>query len=46
MLRGVMTDPRTDSDARFFRMLRDFMVKYQGQIGSPQRTSFITRKSI
>ena len=31
MLRGVMTDARTDSDARFFRMLRDFVVHYQGQ---------------
>ena len=31
MLRGVMTDPRTDSDARFFRMLREFVAQYQGQ---------------
>jgi hypothetical protein len=31
MLRGVMTDTRTDSDARFFRMLRDFVGQYQGQ---------------
>jgi hypothetical protein len=31
MLRGVMTDPKTDSDARFFRMLRDFVSQYQGQ---------------
>jgi hypothetical protein len=31
MLRGVMTDPRTDSDARFFRMLHDFVTQYQGQ---------------
>jgi hypothetical protein len=31
MLRGVMTDPRTGSDARFFRMLREFVAQYQGQ---------------
>ena len=31
MLRGVMTDPKTGSDARFFRMLRDFVTRYQGQ---------------
>jgi hypothetical protein len=31
MLRETMTDPRTDSDARFFRMLRDFVSQYQGQ---------------
>jgi aminopeptidase N len=31
MLRGLMTDPKTDSDARFFRMLRDFVAHYQGQ---------------
>jgi len=31
MLRGLMTDPKTDSDARFFRMLRDFVTHYQGQ---------------
>ncbi len=31
MLRGVMADPRTDSDARFLRMLRDFVSQYQGQ---------------
>ena len=31
MLRGLMTDPKTDSDARFFRMLRDFISHYQGQ---------------
>jgi hypothetical protein len=31
MLRGLMTDPKTDSDARFFRMLRDFVSHYQGQ---------------
>lgn len=31
MLRGLMTDRKTDSDARFFRMLRDFVAHYQGQ---------------
>lgn len=31
MLRGVMTDPKTDSDARFLRMLREFVAQYQGQ---------------
>jgi len=31
MLRGLMTDPKTGSDARFFRMLRDFVTRYQGQ---------------
>ena len=31
MLRGLMTDPKTGSDARFFRMLREFMTHYQGQ---------------
>jgi aminopeptidase N len=31
MLRGLMTDPETGSDARFFRMLRDFVTHYQGQ---------------
>jgi len=31
MLRGVMTDSKTGSDARFFRMLRDFVTQYQGQ---------------
>jgi hypothetical protein len=31
MLRGLMTDPKTGSDARFFRMLRDFVTHYQGQ---------------
>ncbi len=31
MLRGLMTDPKTDSDARFFLMLRDFVTRYQGQ---------------
>ena len=31
MLRESMTDPNTGSDARFFRMLRDFVSHYQGQ---------------
>ena len=31
MLRGLMTDPKTGSDEQFFRMLRDFLNKYQGQ---------------
>jgi hypothetical protein len=31
MLRAVLTDPATGSDARFFRMLRDFATHYQGQ---------------
>jgi hypothetical protein len=31
MLRGLMTDPKTGSDARFFHMLRDFVTHYQGQ---------------
>jgi hypothetical protein len=31
MLRELMTDPKTGSDARFFRMLRDFLTQYQGQ---------------
>lgn len=31
MLRGIMTDPATGSDARFFRMLREFVDARQGQ---------------
>jgi len=31
MLRGLMIDPQTGSDARFLRMLRDFLAHYQGQ---------------
>jgi len=31
MLRVLMTDPKTGSDARFFRMLHDFVTGYQGQ---------------
>ncbi len=36
MLRGLMTDPKTGSDARFFRMLRDFVTQYQGQAVSTE----------
>jgi len=31
MLRGLMRDPSTGSDERFFRMLRDFVETYQGK---------------
>jgi hypothetical protein len=31
MLHGLMIDPKTGSDDRFFRMLRDFVSRYQGQ---------------
>ena len=31
MLRELMADPKSGSDARFFRMLRDFITRYQGQ---------------
>ncbi len=31
MLRYLLTDPATGSDARFFRMLRDFASHYQGE---------------
>lgn len=36
MLRGLMTDPKTGSDARFFRMLHDFVTHYQGQAVSTE----------
>jgi len=36
MMRGMMTDPKTGSDARFFRMLRDFITHYQGQCVSTE----------
>jgi len=36
MLRGLMTDPATGSDQRFFAMLRDFINKYQGQLVSTE----------
>ncbi len=36
MLRGLMTDPKTGSDARFFHMLRDFVTRYQGQAVSTE----------
>jgi hypothetical protein len=31
MLRGLMRDPSTGSDERFFRLLRDFVATYQGK---------------
>ena len=31
MLRGLMIDSKTGSDERFFRLLRDFVSRYQGQ---------------
>ena len=31
LLRGLMTDPQTGSDTRFFAMLRDFINQYQGR---------------
>jgi hypothetical protein len=31
MLRGLMRDPSTGSDERFFRLLRDFVATYQGR---------------
>ncbi len=31
MLRGLMSDPATGSDERFFRLLRDFVAAYQGK---------------
>jgi hypothetical protein len=30
MLRGLLSDPATGSDERFFRLLRDFVATYQG----------------
>jgi Peptidase family M1 domain len=39
MLRTLMIDPATGSDARFFKMLRDFMAQYGGQ--SPSTEEFI-----
>jgi aminopeptidase N len=36
MLRGLMTDPATGSDERFFRMLREFLNAYRGQYPSTQ----------
>ncbi len=39
MLRCLMTDPRTGSDERFFRMLRDFGQTYRGR--APSTRDFI-----
>jgi len=39
MLHVLMTDPATGSDARFFKMLRDFVTEYQGS--SPSTEDFI-----
>ncbi|HEV3279565.1 MAG TPA: M1 family aminopeptidase [Terriglobia bacterium] len=36
MLRGLLTDPQTGSDARFFQMLRDFESEYQGETPSTE----------
>jgi aminopeptidase N len=39
MLRLLLTDPQTGSDANFFRMLRDFVSEYQGK--SPSTEDFV-----
>jgi Peptidase family M1 domain len=39
MLRSLMTDPRTGSDARFFKMLRDFEETYRDR--APSTRDFI-----
>jgi len=36
MLRVLMSDPKTGSDERFFKMLRDFLAAYRGQNPSTQ----------
>jgi aminopeptidase N len=36
MLRLVLTDPETGSDARFFQMLRDFLAAYRGKDASTE----------
>ncbi len=36
MLRLVLTDPQTGSDARFFQLLRDFLAAYRGTAVSTQ----------
>ena len=36
MLRGLMTDPNTGSDAKFFTMLRDFATAYGGKNASTE----------
>ncbi len=40
MLRVMMTDPKTGSDERFFRMLRDFAAAYRGK--SPSTEDFLS----
>jgi len=39
MLRDLMTDPKTGSDERFFKMLRGFVEAYRG--GSPSTEDFL-----
>lgn len=39
MLRKMMTDPRTGSDEKFFKMLRDFVTAYSSQ--SPSTEDFL-----
>lgn len=39
MLRGILTDPASGSDERFFRMLREFVATYRG--GSPSTEDFV-----
>jgi hypothetical protein len=36
MLRLVLTDPQTGSDARFFQMLRDFLTAHRGTAASTE----------
>jgi hypothetical protein len=36
MLRLVLSDPQTGSDARFFQILRDFLAAYRGQAASTE----------
>ncbi len=50
MLRGLMKDPSTGSDERFFRLLRDFIANYQGKNVSTeqfirQAEKYMTRSS-
>lgn len=39
MLRLLLTDPQTGSDARFFQMLREFLTAYRGE--SPSTEDFV-----
>ncbi|MFB3921734.1 MAG: M1 family aminopeptidase [Terriglobia bacterium] len=39
MLRALMSDPKTGSDERFFKMLRDFLEAYRGE--NPSTRDFI-----